>query len=190
MEKARLSSFSDGVMAIIITIMVLELKVPHGSGWHDLFQQFPLFLSYVLSFIYIAIYWHNHHHMIHLLGTVKGSVLWANSHLLFWLSLVPVTTGWMGESHFSAIPTLVYGVVLLMCALAYYILQNVIIHTEGPQSRLKRVIGKDIKGKASLVMYVIGISCASFSPLVANAIYATVALLWLIPDPRIEKKAV
>jgi uncharacterized membrane protein len=186
--KGRLEAFSDGVIAIIITIMVLEMKVPHGSGLRDLAPLLPVFLSYVLSFLYVGIYWNNHHHMLHTSTTVTGAVLWANLHLLFWLSLFPFTTGWMGENHFTTLPTALYGVVLLMAAIAYYLLQQAIIRTQGPESILKKAIGRDWKGKLSPVLYVVGIVLALRFSWIAQAVFVIAALIWLIPDRRIEKR--
>jgi uncharacterized membrane protein len=186
MGKGRLEAFSDGVIAIIITIMVLEMKVPHSSGLEDLRPLLPVFLSYVLSFIYVGIYWNNHHHMLHACGAVTGPVLWANLHLLFWLSLFPFTTGWMGENHFTMIPTALYGVVLLMAAIAYYLLQQAIIRAQGKDSILKKAIGRDWKGKLSPVLYVVAILAALYSPCIAQAVFVAAALIWLIPDRRIE----
>jgi uncharacterized membrane protein len=186
MEKNRMEAFSDGVLAIIITIMVLELKVPPGVQLTALKPLLPVFLSYVLSFIYLGIYWNNHHHMLHTLKHVSGGILWANLHLLFWLSLFPFTTGWMGENHFAATPAAVYGAVLLMAAIAYHILQRVIIAKQGPESLLARAIGNDWKGKLSPVLYFIAIPLAFVSPWISSSIYAFVALIWLIPDRRIE----
>jgi uncharacterized membrane protein len=186
MGKSRFEAFSDGVIAIIITIMVLELRAPHGESLHDLRPLLPVFLSYVLSFVYLGIYWNNHHHMLHATHQVTGAMLWANLHLLFWLSLVPFTTGWMGENHFSAAPTALYGLVLLMAAIAYYVLQQLIIASQGPDSVLKRAVGRDKKGKLSPVLYVVAIALAFRSPEIAQAIYVFVALLWLVPDKRIE----
>ncbi len=187
MNKTRLEAFSDGVIAILITIMVLELKVPHGENLTTLRPLLPVFLSYVLSFIYLAIYWNNHHHMLHTCHKVTGSILWANLHLLFWLSLIPVTTGWMGENHFAERPTALYGVVLLMSAIAYFILQSRIIASQGSDSVLAHAVGKDWKGKVSPVLYLIAIVVAFSSHWVSKAIYALVALMWLIPDQRIER---
>jgi uncharacterized membrane protein len=187
MEKDRLLAFSDGVIAIIITIMVLELKVPHGADWHALEQLIPIFFSYVLSFIYVAIYWNNHHHMMHTIHHVNGGILWANTHLLFWLSLVPFATAWMGENNFEPLPTAVYGVVLVLCAAAYTLLQTVIIRVKGHDSLLARATGSDWKGKASLVLYLGGIAVSFMQPWIACAFYAITASLWLIPDRRIEK---
>jgi uncharacterized membrane protein len=186
MGKSRLEAFSDGVIAIIITIMVLEMKVPHGGSIESLRPLLPVFLSYVLSFIYVGIYWNNHHHMLYACTRLSGSVLWANLHLLFWLSLFPFATGWMGENHFAAVPSALYGVVLLMAAAAYWVLQQAIIASEGETSVLKRAVGTDWKGKLSPVMYLIAIVLTFWSPWVAQAIYASVALLWLVPDRRIE----
>src|SRR6266849_2023935 len=190
MTRGRLEAFSDGVIAIIITIMVLEMKVPHGSGLIDLAPLFPVFLSYVVSFVYVGIYWNNHHHMLHTCTGVTGSILWANLHLLFWLSLFPFTTGWMGENHFTAVPTALYGVVLLMAAIAYLVLQQVIIRSQGQDSLLKKAIGRDWKGKLSLVLYIVAIVATLRSSWIAQAIFVTAALIWLIPDRRIEKRLV
>ena len=186
MGKGRLEAFSDGVLAIIITIMVLELKVPHGGNVHDLLPLLPVFLSYVLSFVYLGIYWNNHHHMLHASTTVTGAMLWANLHLLFWLSLFPFATGWMGENHFAAVPTALYGVVLLMAAIAYYLLEQAIIRAQGPDSILKKAVGRDWKGKLSPVLYILAIVATPFSTLVAETIFVIAALIWLIPDRRIE----
>jgi uncharacterized membrane protein len=188
MGKTRLEAFSDGVIAIIITIMVLELKVPHGSDWQSLQDLLPVFLSYVLSFVYLGIYWNNHHHMLHTVQHVSGGVLWANLHLLFWLSLVPFVTGWMGENHFAALPTALYGVVLLLAALAYWILQNRIISVGGGrESLLARAVGRDRKGKISPLLYAVAIPLAFWSQWLAGAIYVAVAVMWLVPDQRIER---
>jgi uncharacterized membrane protein len=187
MGKNRLEAFSDGVLAIIITIMVLELKVPHGDTVDVLVPLVAVLLSYVLSFIYLGIYWNNHHHMLHACHTVTGSVLWANLHLLFWLSLIPFTTGWMGENHFAPLPAAAYGFVLLMAALAYWILQQRIIAAQGDDSILKRAVGKDWKGKISPLLYVAGILLAFVSQWLSVAIYALVAVMWIIPDRRIER---
>lgn len=186
MNKTRLEAFSDGVMAIIITIMVLEIKVPHGHELSDLKPLIPVFLSYVLSFIYLGIYWNNHHHMMHTVKKVTGDVLWANLHLLFWLSLVPFVTGWMGENNFGATAMALYGIVLLMAAIAYFILQSRIIKNHGENSILAKAVGKDVKGKMSPVLYLIGISLSHVSPLVSGLLYVLVAFIWLIPDKRIE----
>jgi uncharacterized membrane protein len=186
-NKNRLEAFSDGVLAIIITIMVLEMKVPGGVDLESLRPVFPIFLSYVLSFVYIGIYWNNHHHMLHTVHSVTGSILWANLHLLFWLSLFPFATGWMGENHFALIPSALYGVILLMAAMAYWILQTVIIRAQGPESLLKKAVGRDWKGKLSPALYVLGVLVTFWSPAASQAIYVFVALLWLVPDKRIEK---
>jgi len=187
MGKARLEAFSDGVIAIIITIMVLEMKVPHGDSLGELAPVLPVFLSYVLSFVYVGIYWNNHHHLLHAASRVSGSILWANLHLLFWLSLFPFATGWMGENHFTAIPTALYGVVLLMAAIAFYLLELAIIRNQGSDSLLRKAVGRDWKGKLSPVLYVIAIVATLWSPWVSEAIYVSVALIWLIPDRRIER---
>jgi len=187
MTKTRLEAFSDAVIAIIITIMVLELKVPHGEDFATLNPLVPVFLSYVLSFIYLAIYWNNHHHMLHATHHVSGPILWANMHLLFWLSLIPFTTGWMGENHFAAAPTALYGFVLLMAAIAYYILQRLIIVSQGKDSILQRAVRGDWKGKLSPVLYTAAILIAFASHWVSLAIYVLVALVWLVPDRRIER---
>lgn len=188
MGKTRLEAFSDGVIAIIITIMVLELKVPHGSDWAALQPLLPVFLSYVLSFVFIGIYWNNHHHMLHTIKHVNGKILWANLHLLFWLSLVPFVTGWMGENHFSSLPTALYGVVMLMAGIAYWILQKSIISTHGGEdSLLAKAVAGDRKGKASQVLYAAAIGLAFWNEWMADVIYVLVAIMWLIPDQRIEK---
>ena len=187
MTKGRLEAFSDGVIAILITILVLELKIPHGASWEALEPLLPTFLCYVLSFVYVGIYWNNHHHMLYACSRVSGSVLWANLHLLFWLSLFPFATGWMGENHFAAVPSALYGVVLLMAAGAYWVLQRTIIVSEGETSVLKRAVGSDWKGKLSPVLYLIAIAVTFWSPWVAQAIYVSAALLWLVPDRRIER---
>ncbi|MDI1361402.1 TMEM175 family protein [Methylotenera sp.] len=187
MEKNRLEAFSDGVIAIIITIMVLELKVPHGSDFASLTPLLPVFLSYVLSFIYVGIYWNNHHHMLQTVQHVKGNILWANLHLLFWLSLFPFVSGWMGENHFAAMPSALYGLVLLMAAIAYSILQRTIIVSQGENSLLAKVVGRDVKGKLSASLYVAGIIAAFFSPILSGLIYAAVACIWFVPDSRIER---
>jgi uncharacterized membrane protein len=188
MTKGRLEAFSDGVIAIIITIMVLEMKVPHGGGLKDLAPLLPVFLSYVLSFLYVGIYWNNHHHMLHASTTVTGAVLWANLHLLFWLSLFPFTTGWMGENHFAGVPSALYGVVLLMAAIAYYLLQEAIIRAQGADSILKEAIGRDWKGKLSPVLYIVAIVATLRFSWMAQTIFVIAALIWLIPDRRIEKR--
>jgi len=187
MTKSRLEAFSDGVLAIIITIMVLEMKVPHSSDFNSLLPVLPVFLSYILSFIYLAIYWNNHHHMMHTVKEVSGSILWANMHLLFWLSLIPFTTGWMGENHFTPAPVSLYGIVLLMAAIAYFILQKQIIKKQGENSLLKKAVGRDLKGKISPVLYLISIPFAFIATWVSDLIYIIVAVMWLIPDKRIEK---
>ena len=188
MTKGRLEAFSDGVIAIIITIMVLEMKVPHGARMQDLAPLVPTFLSYVLSFVYVGIYWNNHHHMLQASTAVTGAMLWANLHLLFWLSLFPFTTGWMGENHFTAVPTALYGLVLLMAASAYLLLQQAIIRAQGQNSILKKAIGRDRKCKISAVLYIVAIVASLRSSWMAQAVYVIVALIWLIPDRRIEKR--
>lgn len=187
MNKTRLEAFSDGVLAIIITIMVLEIKVPHGVDFVDLKPLFPKFLSYVLSFIYIGIYWNNHHYLIHGMSKVNGKILWANLHLLFWLSLVPVATGWMGEHNFAKASMTLYGIVLVFSSIAYFILQRIIIISEGENSILAKAIGKDLKGIASTILYILGIIFSFYSEWISGAAYLAVALLWLIPDKRIER---
>ena len=187
MGKTRLEAFSDGVIAIIITIMVLELKVPHGETFEDLRPQIPIFLSYLLSFVNVGIYWNNHHHLLHACRTVSGGMLWANLHLLFWLSLMPVTTAWMGENYHTAAPTALYGADLLLCALAYLILQTLIVRSQGRDSALRRVIGEDWKGKLSGVLYVVAVVAAFWEPAASQALYVVVALVWLVPDRRIER---
>jgi uncharacterized membrane protein len=187
MPTGRMEAFSDGVIAIIITIMVLEMKVPRGDTVEQLLPLLPVFLSYVLSFVYVGIYWNNHHHMLQACTTVTGAMLWANLHLLFWLSLFPFATGWMGENHFTAVPTALYGVVLLMAAIAYYLLEQSIMRAQGPDSTLKKAVGRDWKAKLSLVLYVVAIVATLGSPWIAQTIFVATALLWLIPDRRIEK---
>jgi uncharacterized membrane protein len=187
MTKGRLEAFSDGVIAIIITIMVLELKVPHGADWAVLAKLLPVFESYVLSFLYVAIYWNNHHHLMHTCHRVDALILWANMHLLFWLSLIPFATGWMGENNFAKAPTALYGVALFMPALAYYLLQKAIIRSHGAEGALAKALGSDIKGKISPVLYLAAIALAFVAPWASHAIYVVVALMWLIPDQRIEK---
>lgn len=187
MKSNRLEAFSDGVLAIVITIMVLEIKVPEGHDLDDLKPLIPVFLSYVLSFIYLGIYWNNHHHLMHTVERVTGGILWANLHLLFWLSLVPFVTGWMGEHSFGAIQMGLYGIVLLMAGMAYNILQVLIIKSHGQDSILARAIGRDLKGKASLVLYLIAVASCWVNPWIAGGIYVLVALMWLIPDKRIEQ---
>jgi uncharacterized membrane protein len=186
MGKGRLEAFSDAVMAIIITIMVLEIKVPHSGTLNDLRPLLPVFLSYILSFVYLGIYWNNHHHMLHATTTVTGAMLWANLHLLFWLSLFPFATGWMGENHFTALPIALYGAVLLMAAIAYYLLERAIIRAQGPESILQKAVGRDWKGKLSPVLYVVAIIATLLSPVISQVIFVAVALIWLIPDRRIE----
>lgn len=190
MRKGRLEAFSDGVVAILITIMVLELKIPHGTDWEALRPLLPVFLTYVLSFVYLAIYWNNHHHMLHVTEQINGKILWANMHLLFWLSLIPFATGWMGENHFAPLPTAVYGAVLLAAAIAYYVLQQMIIAHQGRNSRLRAAIGRDLKGKISPLIYLAAIPLAFVNQWISDALYVFVALMWLIPDRRIESKLV
>jgi uncharacterized membrane protein len=187
MGKGRLEAFSDGVIAIIITIMVLEMKVPHGDSLNDLSPLLPVFLSYVLSFVYVGIYWNNHHHLLHTCSTVTGAMLWANLHLLFWLSLFPFATGWMGENRFATAPTALYGGVLLMAAIAYYLLEQTIIRAQGPDSILKKALGRDWKGKLSPVLYIMAIVATWYAPWIAEAILVAAALIWLLPDRRIER---
>lgn len=187
MGKTRLEAFSDGVIAILITIMVLELKIPHGETIDVIFGLWPVFVSYILSFVYLGIYWNNHHHMIHTCKSITGGILWANLHLLFWLSLVPFATGWMGENHFAAVPTLIYGLVLLMCAIAYFILQSVIISSQGQDSLLQRALGNDWKGKMSPVIYITAVVLAPWSAMLSLILYGVVAVIWLVPDTRIER---
>ena len=188
MTKGRLEAFSDGVIAILITIMVLELKVPHGADFEALRPLLPVFLTYVLSFVNIGIYWNNHHHMLHVTPRINGKILWANLHLLFWLSLIPFTTGWMGENHFAPLPTAVYGAVLLFSGIAYLVLAHAIVAENGKDSELGRALGRDWKGKASLVAYAISIPLAFVNQWISDAIFVAVALIWLAPDPRIEKR--
>ncbi|MBI3731240.1 MAG: DUF1211 domain-containing protein [Burkholderiales bacterium] len=187
MGKTRLEAFSDGVIAILITIMVLEMKVPHGGTLDVLLPVWPVLLSYILSFVYVGIYWNNHHHMLHTCRKVTGGILWANLHLLFWLSLIPFASGWVGENHFSSAPAALYGVVLLMAAIAYFILQQQIIATQGEDSLLKKAVGADWKGKLSPITYATAIPLAFWYPLLSMALYVAMALIWLIPDRRIEK---
>jgi len=188
MEKNRLEAFSDGVIAIIITIMVLELKVPHATELAELKPLLPVFLSYVLSFIYVGIYWNNHHHMFHSTRRVTGGILWANLHLLFWLSLVPFTTGWMGENPFELVPTVAYGVVLFFAGIGYLILQTTIIADQGKDGRLAQALGRDAKGNLSGALYAVAVACAFYRPWISLGIYVGVALLWLVPDRRIESR--
>jgi uncharacterized membrane protein len=189
MDKNRLEAFSDGVLAIIITIMVLEMKVPHGPDLAALKPVLPVFLTYVLSYIYVGIYWNNHHHLLKACRRVNGEIMWANLNLLFWLSLFPFVTGWMGENHFMPVPSAFYGAVLLMAALAFYILQNRILADQGPDSKLALSIGRDIKGKVSPAFYAAGILTSFVSPLIAGGIYTFVALMWLVPDRRLARAA-
>jgi uncharacterized membrane protein len=188
MGKSRLEAFSDGVIAIIITIMVLELKVPHGASWAELEPLAPVFLSYVLSFVYVGIYWNNHHHLIHASKNVTGWVLWGNLHLLFWLSLLPFATGWMGENHFAALPAALYGWVLLMAAIAYWLLQQAILRADGPGSTLARALGHDWKGKLSPLTYLVAMLATLWLPWVAQALYVAAALIWIVPDRRIARE--
>jgi uncharacterized membrane protein len=188
MQKNRLEAFSDGVIAIIITIMVLELKVPHGTDFAVLRPLMPVFLTYVLSFVYLAIYWNNHHHLLHAAQRVNGPILWANVHLLFWLSLIPFVTGWMGENHFAELPTALYGFVLLMAAIAYWFLERTIIAEQGRDSLLASAIGRDWKAKSSLILYAAAVALAFVNQWIADAIYVTVAAIWFIPDRRIERQ--
>lgn len=186
--KGRIEAFSDGVIAIIITIMVLELKVPHGDSLASLKPLIPVFMSYVLSFIYVGIYWNNHHHMMHIVRSVNGTVLWANLHLLFWLSLIPFVTGWMGENHFTQIPVACYGVVLVMNGVAYSILEKVLIKHNGKSSLIADVLGRDWKAKSSVVIYALAVGLSWVSPVISFLLYAVVAAVWFIPDKRIENK--
>lgn len=188
MNKGRMEAFSDGVLAVIITIMVLEIKSPHGTGLNDLRPLLPVFLSYVMSFIYVGIYWNNHHHLLHATQHVTGAVLWANLHLLFWLSLTPFATDWMGENHFAPWTVALYGMILLMAAIAYTILTKSLIAHHGKDSILAASIGSDTKGKISVVIYVVAVLLSFRLPRIACALYALVAIMWLVPDPRIEKK--
>jgi uncharacterized membrane protein len=187
MGKGRLEAFSDGVIAVIITIMVLELKVPHGTDLAALVPLLPVFLSYVLSFVYIGIYWNNHHHMLHAVQRINGRALWANLHLLFWLSLVPFVTGWVNENHFAAVPVALYGVVLLMSGVSYYLFERVLIAHHAKDSPLARAVGKDLKGVTSLFIYMVAIALTFVNPWVSCALYVFVAIMWFIPDPRIER---
>ena len=195
MSKRRLEAFSDGVIAILITIMVLELHIPAGTSWHALGHELPAVLAYVLSFVYLGIYWNNHHHMLALTDRINGKVLWANLHLLFWLSLVPFMTQWLGEGktpagpkHFAEVPAAAYGVVLLLAAIAYYILKTAIVNEQGPNSTLAEALGNDVKGKISPVLYLVAIPSAFLSPWISGALYVIVALMWIVPDPRIERR--
>ena len=187
MGKGRFEAFSDGVLAIIITIMVLELKVPHGETLAALLELWPVFVSYVISFIYVGIYWNNHHHLLHATTSVTGGMMWANLNLLFWLSLLPFATGWMGENHFGPVPSAAYGVVLLLAAVSWFILQTLIVRAQGRDSLLKRALGSDWKGKLSPLLYLAGIASSFCVPGLAQAIYLVAALIWLVPDRRIEK---
>ncbi len=186
MTKTRVEAFSDGVVAILITIMVLELKVPHGADLESLRPLVPTFVTYVMSYIYLGIYWNNHHHLLHATGRITGAMLWPNLHLLFWLSLVPFATSWMGDNPFAPMPTAVYGVVLLMAAIAWTILRTIIIRHDGPHSKLKAAVGSDLKGTISGLLYIVAILIALVRPMVADAIYLGVSLLWIVPDRRIE----
>jgi uncharacterized membrane protein len=188
MGKTRLEAFSDGVLAIIITIMVLELKVPHGDDLATLLSLWPVALCYALSFIYVGIYWSNHHHLFHAIHKVDGAILWANLHLLFWLSLLPFVTGWMGENHFAAFPSACYGAVLLMAAIAYYVLTLTLLRRNGRDSELGRALGSDFKGKISIVLYIVGIALTCFVEWMAQVLYVGVAIMWLVPDRRIERE--
>jgi len=188
MSKGRLEAFSDGVIAILITIMVLELKVPHGADWEALRPLAPAFLTYVLSFVFLGTYWNNHHHLLQMADRINGRILRANLHLLFWISLIPFGTGWMGENPFARLPTALYGAALLCAALAYFILVRAIIAQQGPQSKLAAAVGRDVKGKLSPVLYVIAIGSTFVHPAIAQAIYVLIALMWLVPDRRIESR--
>jgi uncharacterized membrane protein len=187
MSTGRMEAFSDGVIAILITVMVLELPVPHGTTWGALHDALPVLLTYVLSFVYLGIYWNNHHHMLQATDRVTGLILWANLHLLFWLSLIPFTTAWMGENHFAAVPAAAYGIVLLAAALAFFGLQRAIIRDQGAESLVATAVGRDVKGKVSPLLYAAGIGLAFVSDWLAVAVYAGVALLWLVPDRRLER---
>jgi uncharacterized membrane protein len=186
-KSNRLEAFSDGVLAIVITIMVLEMKVPHGTDWATLSDLWPVFLSYVLSFLYVGIYWNNHHHLLAAVEEVNGTIMWTNLHLLFWITLIPFVTGWMGENHFAPLPTMLYGVVLLCSAVAYWILQNRILAAEPVEHPLRREMRRDPKGKLSPVLYLAGIGAAAYLPMIAFAVYALVAVVWVIPDRRVER---
>jgi len=188
MTKARLEAFSDGVIAILITIMVLELRVPHGTDWTALQPLLPVFLTYALSFVYLGIYWNNHHHMFHLVDKINGKIMWANLHLLFWLSLTPFVTGWMGENHLAPLPTAAYGAVMLLAAIAYTVLQATIIRHQGAHSRLGAAVRGDMKGKVSALMYAAAIPLAFVDEWICDALYVAVALIWLVPDSRIEAR--
>jgi len=188
MTKGRMEAFSDAVIAILITIMVLEMKVPHADTLEALKPMAPIFISYVLSFVYLAIYWNNHHHMLHAAHKISGTVLWANTHLLFWLSLIPFVTGWMGENNFTTIPVALYGVVLLMAGIAYYLLAHCLTSLHGKDSEFANALGSDRKGKVSVIMYVVGIGLCFLQPLLGFLVYSLVALMWFIPDRRFEKR--
>jgi uncharacterized membrane protein len=188
MTKVRLEAFSDGVIAILITIMVLELHIPHEATWSVLGPLVPVFLTYVLSYVFLGIYWNNHHHMLHACDRINGRVLWANLHLLFWLSLIPFVTGWMGQNHFTPIPSAAYGIVMLFAGVAYYILAHALVAAQGPDSRLAQAIGRDRKGKLSVVLWAIGVGLAFVNPWLAVAVYVGVAMMWLVPDRRIEQR--
>jgi len=186
MHKGRVEAFSDGVIAILITIMVLELPTPEGTEWRALLPVTPVLLTYVLSFVYLGIYWNNHHHLLHAARTINGRVLWANLHLLFWLSLVPFVTAWMGHNHFAPVPTAAYGIVLLCAAIAYWVLQHTMLVQHGPDSLLAHALGRDLKGKISPLLYAVAIPLAFVNQWISDGLYITVALMWLVPDPRIE----
>jgi uncharacterized membrane protein len=188
-SKGRLEAFSDGVIAVLITIMVLELKPPHGGDLETLRPLLPIFLTYVLSFVMLGIYWNNHHHMLHATERINGAIMWANLHLLFWLSLVPFVTGWMGENHFEAAPTALYGFVLLMAGISYTIMESAIIRDQGPHSKLAAAVGREFKGKLSATLYAVAVPLAFVNELIADAIYVCVALMWLVPDRRIERNS-
>jgi TMEM175 potassium channel family protein len=188
MSKGRMEAFSDAVIAIIMTIMVLELRPPEGTDWSSLQPLIPVFLTYVLSFVYLGIYWNNHHHLLQATTHISGGILWANLNLLFWLSLFPFATGWMGENHAATVPTIAYGLVLLMAGVAYYVLQSVIVASEGPDSALAAALGRDLKGKSSPVIYLVAIVMALFNPVISLILYVAVAAMWLIPDRRIERR--
>jgi uncharacterized membrane protein len=183
-----MEAFSDAVIAIVMTVMVLELKVPHATTWAALRELLPVFLVYVLSFVYLGIYWNNHHHLLQRTDSVNGAVLWANLHLLFWLSLFPFATGWLGENHLDSLPVAFYGGILLLAAIAYYLLQTVIVRAQGPDSMLRAALGRDVKGKASPIIYAVGIGVAFVAPWLSIALYTAVALMWLVPDPRLESR--
>ena len=188
MSKGRMEAFSDAVIAIIMTIMVLELRPPEGTDWSSLQPLIPVFLTYVLSFVYLGIYWNNHHHLLKATTRITGGILWANLNLLFWLSLFPFATGWMGENHAATVPTIAYGLVLLMAGVAYFLLQSVIVASEGPDSALAAALGRDLKGKASPVIYLVAIAVALVNPVISLVLYVAVAGMWLIPDRRIERR--